>query len=234
MLTEFQDKVEIHERPQKQDLIATVVAETRAAIDKTLTANDHFVMAVSGGSSPKPLFHALAHESGIPWERGVITLVDERFVPPDDDDSNEKLVREHLLAEHAATARFIGLYAGRKTPEEAARALNANAELAQIDLAVLGMGMDGHTASLFPCSPELSDNLRTDVQYVTATPGTAPHQRISLSAKALIEIPELWLFLPGGEKLARFRQILNGEDTQSPIAPILTHRNRPIKVFTCP
>jgi 6-phosphogluconolactonase len=231
---EFREKVIIHHATDQQAMLTQVVSETRQAINETLAREQHFVMAVSGGSSPKPLFKALADDAAIPWGQGVITLVDERFVPPQHQESNEKLVREHLLVNHAASARFVGLFTPGCSLAEAVKTLNGLPDLARVDIGILGMGMDGHTASLFPCSPELPHNLSTVERYVSATPATAPHERISMSASALCEIPELWLFLPGGEKFARFQRIIAGDDPESPIAPLLRQRNTPMKVFTCP
>jgi 6-phosphogluconolactonase len=108
-------------------------------------------LVVSGGTTPVALFEALSGED-MPWEKVVVSLADERWVDPGTPDSNERLVRTHLLKNKAAAATFIGL----KTPEDPAGAGEAACEnrIRQIpvpfDLLILGMGDDGHTASLFP------------------------------------------------------------------------------------
>ena len=171
----------------------------------------------------------------MPWlQQGTLTLIDERWVPATANDSNEKLLSEHLLTDHAATARLVPLYDGESSIEDRIRALNKTPTW--IDIGVLGMGMDGHTASLFPCSPEFADNLATADNYVIASPQTAGHQRISLSGHALLQIPLLYLFVPGEAKFKRLQEILAGQDTRSPIYWLLTHsdtREHPIRVFSC-
>jgi 6-phosphogluconolactonase len=114
------------------------------------------VLAVSGGKSPVPFFHALRSQP-LDWSRVMITLVDERFVPADHPDSNAALVREHLLQDAAAAARFLPLVGDAR--DDVAELAAANAAYQHPTVAVLGMGEDGHTASLFPGATALADGL---------------------------------------------------------------------------
>ncbi|MDX1692686.1 MAG: 6-phosphogluconolactonase [Ketobacteraceae bacterium] len=234
MLPEFKDKVQLTVADDQNALIEAVVAQIESAASHATKLRGAFTMAVSGGSSPRPLLESLAQQSGIPWEQGLVSLVDERYVPADSPDSNENLVRQCLLTHQAADTRFIGLYSDTRTIDQQLAELNTNSDLNLIDIAVLGMGMDGHTASLFPCSPEFTHNLTTEQRYVKATPQTAPHPRISLSATALAHVTELVLFIPGKKKLDRLQQILEGEDLLSPVKTLLTQRQLPLKVFSAP
>ncbi len=114
-------------------------------------------LAVSGGSTPKLFFQALS-KSALDWDKITVTLIDERFVAPSSPRSNQGLVESNLLQNAARRAKFVPLYNGADDPEEGARL--AGEALAKapwpLDVAVLGMGNDGHTASIFPDAPNLA------------------------------------------------------------------------------
>ena len=155
-------------------------------------------VAVSGGRSPIPLFERLA-TADLDWTRVRLRLVDERFVPPGDPDSNETLVRRHLLTGKAADADFQGLYLPNASINEAVAAANEDAR--PVQLAILGMGDDGHTASLFPDAPQLDAALAPDAaHYLHVTPAQAPHERITMSLAALRACGRLVLYLSGQHK----------------------------------
>ncbi len=134
-------------------LARTVASKLRAGID----ARGAAVLAVSGGSTPARFFAALSKEH-LDWTKVVVTLVDERLVPPSSERSNEKLVRDALLRNEARLARFIGLYSEAGSVDAA---MQADAGLSLMgpvfDVVILGMGADGHTASFFPDAPNLDD-----------------------------------------------------------------------------
>src|SRR5690606_5526653 len=128
----------------------SVDAQSRQIAQLLSSALDHAPragLAVSGGRSPVPLFERLSHED-IPWHKVAISLVDDRYVPVMHEDSNEALVRRYLLQNRASAASFTGLVGDA---DDIARSVQrANGLTHRIDVAVLGMGDDGHTASLFP------------------------------------------------------------------------------------
>src|SRR5579863_5223186 len=116
-------------------------------------------LMVTGGRGPGPVYDRLAAVD-LDWSRVALTLSDDRFVPPSSPDSNERLVRERLLQGHAAAARFVPLKDAGPTPhDDAVRAEPAIRSLLPFDVSLLGMGDDGHIASLFPGAPGLSAEL---------------------------------------------------------------------------
>jgi 6-phosphogluconolactonase len=195
-------------------------------------------LAVSGGRSPIALFHELARQS-LPWEQVSITLVDERWVLADNKDSNERLVREHLIRDAATKARFVPLKSAAATPqlalaerEEALKSLTW-----PLDAIVLGMGEDGHTASLFPGAANLSialDVTRPALLAAIDAPD-AEHPRISLTLRALLHTRYLALLIQNPRKRAIYQRARTGADmNQLPIAGVLAQRNVPIEVFWSP
>ena len=211
-------------------LAADVAGRLRAAIAGQGTAT----LVVSGGRSPVAFFEALAGEV-LDWSKVVVSLADERWVPVEHADSNAGLVRRHLLQGDAARARFIGLY--RSAPSLEAAAAEADRALVQlppIDVLVLGMGDDGHTASLFPGSPNLDEGLRADSERrcLAMLAPTVPHQRLSLTRRLLATAGFTALAVQGEGKLATLRAALADNDpTQMPIRAFL---HDPLDIYWCP
>ena len=181
-------------------------------------------LVVSGGRTPQPLFAKLA-EADIDWSKVTITLADDRWVPVTDDASNDKLVREHLLVKKAAAATFITL---KHDFVDAADAVPAcEAALADItlpfDVLILGMGEDGHTASLFPCSEQIAAGLDLNSQkkYIAVQPTTAPHQRMSLTLPALLASKNIFLHLTGQSKKDVVLDALQANEIDKPIKAVL-------------
>ncbi|ASL28966.1 6-phosphogluconolactonase [Azotobacter chroococcum] len=201
--------------------LAEHVAEV---LRQAIEADGQASLLVSGGRSPIPFFEALSARE-LDWQRVQVGLVDERWVAPDQDGSNEALVRRHLLQGPAAAATFLGLYQPAASLEEAARlAGRALAALKRpIDAVVLGMGEDGHTASLFPGSP----NLALALAGTCAEPcmamlaPVAPHPRISLTWPLLARARLRCLAIQGPAKLETLRQALRADPLRMPIRTFL-------------
>lgn len=162
-------------------LAATVVAKLKIAID----TRGHATLVVSGGSTPIGLLACLA-ESNLAWEKVTVMLADERWVPRDHANSNEQLVKKLLVTDRADNAQLLSLITGY--PDIPANLAQLNQQLANIDefdVVILGMGLDGHTASLFPDAPELAEGLTTTQDALMTFPHSAPHARITLSCNRL-------------------------------------------------
>ena len=164
-----------------QALAAHVASRLQEGIAERGTAH----LVVSGGSTPIQLFSMLA-DADIEWARVVVLLADERWVPADHEDSNERLVRETLLTGKAKSAQFLSLL---PTPGDEitniAGVSTLLGSLPRFDVVILGMGEDAHTASLFPCAAALREGLTTEQGALITRPRNAPHQRVSMSTRRL-------------------------------------------------
>jgi len=203
-----------------------VAADLRQAVE----LNGRAVLAVSGGRSPIPFFECLA-QADLPWRQVTVTLVDERMVPAEHADSNARLVREHLLQGKAAEAAFLPL---ATHPEDEARSIaEACRAFVWPTVAVLGMGDDGHTASLFPEAAELDAGLDLGQQQaiIGVTPPVAPHRRLSMTRSALLKCDKLYLSIQGNGKREVFERARAREDRRWPISYFLQQKETPLDVY---
>jgi 6-phosphogluconolactonase len=180
------------------------------ALEAALTDRGAASLAVTGGSSPGPIYDRLS-ASDLDWSHIAITLSDERWVNRDSPDSNERLVRERLLIDKAATARFTPLKS-QDTAEHGAWTADLRvAALVPFDVLLLGMGEDGHIASLFPGNPVLEQGLDpAAARLVLHAPAGKPapaQDRVSLTLAAMASA-RLILILTSGEAK---RAVLEGE-----------------------
>ena len=190
-------------------------------------------LILSGGSTPLPMFDALSQAS-IDWSAVKVSLADDRWLPPEHSDSNQGKVEQHLLNHKAEAAQWIPLW---NPNEDASDALTeTQQQLSQLPktltLVVLGLGNDGHTASLFPCSEQLADLWETASSCAFTAPTTAPYQRMTLTPKRLLESQERILHICGADKLETLVEaLLKGDRNQMPIYHFLA---QPIRIFWAP
>jgi len=215
-----------------RELARTIAAKLGTAVRERGEAS----LVVSGGSTPQPLYTALSREP-LDWERVAVTLADERWVPPEDPASNEQRIRRFLLTGQAGKARWIGLWNAAPTPEEGweecERVLAAIAR--PFDVVVLGMGEDGHTASLFPAAANLAAGLDPAAgrSCLPVRPPHAPHARISLTAAALLDSRRIVLHITGAAKWAVYQRALEpGTAEEMPIRVFF--RRAPLEVYWAP
>ncbi len=188
-------------------------------------------LVVSGGSTPKLLFKKL-QQIDIEWNRVVVSLCDERWVDPSHEDSNEKFVKSYLLQDRAKKAKFIGMYRDDMDIYKAEKECFKNID--SIDVLILGMGNDAHTASLFPNNPRLKDgfDLNNPNKCIVIEPKNAPHLRMSLTLKSILSCSSLYLHFEGEEKLSVYKEALDGNDIYTmPIRSILHQNKKSLKVY---
>ncbi|AKV10373.1 MULTISPECIES: 6-phosphogluconolactonase [Pseudomonas] len=211
-------------------LALKVAKQLSDAIDARGTAT----LVVSGGRSPVAFFQNLAKQK-LDWSKVVVTLADERWVPVEHADSNAGLLKRYLLQGLAAKAQFLSLYSASANLEQAAeQADRLLAELPAIDVLVLGMGDDGHTASLFPNSPNLADALKVDGTrrcYPMLAP-TVPHQRLTMSRALLASAKHTVLSISGQSKLTTLSAALAGDDVAA--MPIRAFLQPTLEIYWCP
>ena len=177
-------------------------------------------LALSGGRSPLGFFHFLRKED-LSWEDMTVSLVDERVVDLNDKESNTNFIKKEFLQEKASKARFIP-FLEHLNLEDKELLKVARSKFIQPDLAVLGMGSDGHFASLFANSLGFEEALKTTENISLIEPQNAPFKRLSMSLKAIKACKKLFLLIQGGEKKEVFDRACLGIDTNLPISLILS------------
>jgi 6-phosphogluconolactonase len=194
-------------------------------------------LAVPGGRTPLPLFHAL-REKELDWARVHVTLTDERWVAADHAASNAALVRRELLQNRAAPAKFHALHDGSASADGAAASVwqSLRSLPRPFDAVVLGMGDDGHIASLFPHSPGLSAALDPVAPPAcVAMQGPAePVSRISLNLAALLQTRRLFLFITGELKRDLLLAAARHAGPPLPVAALLAQRLPMPEVYWAP
>lgn len=220
-----------------RDAASVAAAERIArALERRLDAQGEASVVVSGGTSPAGVFAQLAGVS-LAWRDVHVILSDERWVPSDHEDSNEKLVRETLLTGEAQRANLLTVYESGVTIEARCSALNDEVRQAPFPFAcaLLGMGEDGHFASLFPDAENLEDGLDVDSSELSIAVNTAasPHPRVSLTLSALSRSDEILLLMFGDRKREVYeaaKQTANGY----PVFHLLRQKRAPVYVYWAP
>lgn len=196
---------------------AVFVSDYLSKISKT---HSRISIALSGGSTPKILHEKLStepHRSIIPWDRVHLFWGDERFVPPDDPRSNYRMARESLIDRVPLPPENIHPVSGKgDSPEKAARIyeetlkkfFGSSSEWPKFDLVILGIGTDGHTASLFPGSPALEERTRW---AVSAKADVEPKDRITLTLPVINHAERVVFLAAGGTKAAVLKDLFSGE-----------------------
>lgn len=218
--------------------LADALAEhVAAALAHGITRNGRAALAVSGGRTPQRFFAALS-QLDIDWRSVDVTLVDERWVGEASERSNARLVREHLLQHRAAIARFVPLHSDDPTPEMARALIESRIAAMPMPFAavVLGMGEDGHTASLFPQGDRLAEALDPAsgrrIESMRATAVIEP--RITLTLPAITQADMLALHIEGAAKRHVLETALATPEATAPIAAVLARSVHPPAVFWSP
>jgi 6-phosphogluconolactonase len=188
---------------------------------QALQASDRASIAVPGGTTPGPIFDSLC-AADIEWDRVSVMLTDERWVPEESPRSNTRLLRQRLLVNRAAAARYLPLYAPTETPEEGIPEIEkAIAEVLPLTTCLLGMGEDMHTASIFPGADRLEEALHGEVILVPMRAPGAPEPRVTLSAAVLSRSIERHLVIIGPEKREALERARTLPPEEAPVAALL-------------
>ena len=204
--------------PTPERLADAVARHVVTCAAEAISATGRFTLALSGGSTPRAAYQLLATEAfarQVEWGRVQVLWGDERCVPPDDPRSNYRMSKEALLDRVPIPPPQIHRIRGEDDPEQAAeeyeRTLRSLLTKGTVDLVLLGLGDDGHTASLFPGQPAVHETAR----WVVAVPAPdATMWRITLTPPVLNAARNVTFVVSGANKAARLQQVLQG-----PFAP---------------
>lgn len=215
------------------ELAAAAAKATVAALAAGLAVRDQASLVGTGGRSPAPVYDALQN-ADLDWGRVTVTLSDDRFVPPTSPDSNEALVRARLLQGRAAAATFLPLYSNAPSPEACAEIAEPHLRaLAPFDMLFLGMGEDGHVASLIPGSPAMATGLDPSCERfaigIPAGVGSPPVARISLTLPALLQARATLVLIRGEVK----REIVE-HGSGLPVHALIKQAKAPLRVLWAP
>ncbi len=212
---EASTEVKIFPKPKK------VARKVAREIKKLILESDRepFHIALSGGSTPQKLFKALVkkHHDSIPWERVHFWWGDERCVNPDSDESNFRMANETLFLKISIPSKNIHRIRGESNPEkealrysdELSKQLEMKRNIPVFDLILLGLGEDGHTASIFP---DRIDLFQTDSLCAVAGHPETGQKRITLTGKVINNARNIFYLVTGESKAKRVSEIMNNEN----------------------
>jgi 6-phosphogluconolactonase len=183
-----------------------------AAIGAAIEARGQCRLALAGGSTPRPVYQRLSLVTSIDWSAVHVFWGDERCVGPDDPSSNYRMACDALLDHVAVPPAQVHRIEAERGGVEAAAAYARVLGAEPLDLVLLGMGDDGHTASLFPGGAEVEE--RAALAYAARAP-VAPHERVTLTLAAINAARAVWFWVVGAGKADRlqevFTQVASGE-----------------------
>jgi len=216
--------------PEAAHALAGELAQT---LEKALSVRGRALLAVSGGRTPQPVFERLRQRK-VDWGRVTLTLTDERWVASDHPDSNENLLRSALLRGPAAAAAFVPLFGGEESPEAGQPACEARLRTLALpfDAVYLGIGSDGHFASLFPGDPALDAR---DSLCVAVPAAGSRLPRMSLTAPALLNSEKLFIMFAGRDKETTYIEAKKtGSCRELPLRLLLSQPHTPVFVLLAP
>ena len=225
-----------HEFPTSGELAGKLAADVADLLTNAIAERGGSLLAISGGTTPQLFLEELS-KAELDWQKVTVTLADERFVPPSSERSNARLAARHLLKNHATKAPFIPLYRAvpdvERAADEAATAISAVP--LPFDVMVLGMGTDGHTASLFPDADNITELLDAK-GGPTVLPVIAPsagEPRLTLSMQTICSARAIILHIEGDDKRAVLEQALASEPVL-PIRAVIERAAVPVHIYWAP
>ena len=197
----------VEEAARLVDLVAEWIA---AAAEADIRERGHCTLALSGGAAPQPVYERLAREplaGRIHWRDVEIFFGDERAVPPDDPASNYRMAMAALLARVPIPAAAVHRLEAERADRDAAARAYERLLPDRLDVLLLGMGADGHTASLFPGAAALDER---DRRIVPATGPTAPRERLTITPPVIAAARRVAVLIAGADKAATVVRALQG------------------------
>lgn len=226
-----------HAFTSSAELAIGLAERTANQLRQGVQENGQATLVVSGGTTPLKFFSRLSNAE-LEWSRVQVLLADERWVAADLDRSNALLVRQNLLQDRAASAQFAPVFSEQETPAQAADALavRLSASGSPFDAVILGMGADGHTASLFPDAPEITRAVGQDAAAaLVMSPPSQPETRITLTPRVLTNTRFLALHIEGSAKRRVFEAAMaEGPLEEMPVRAIIRNDIQPLQVYWCP
>lgn len=210
------------EYPDRDMMMIDLASKIAGELGAALRSNDRASLCVPGGTTPGPMFDALC-AADVEWDRVHVFLGDERWVPETSERSNTRLVRERLMVNRAAAAKLVPLHLEGMELEEAIPKLTAAIEPElPISVLLLGMGTDGHTASLFPGADRLDEAMSDDAPPLMAitAPG-APEPRLTMTLPVLQGAMSIHVLIVGQEKREALERVRHLRPREAPVAAIL-------------
>lgn len=225
--------IEEQHYPDMQQAADDLAVRMAANLKDAIAKKGHASLAVSGGRTPKLVFAKL-RELDVDWSKVTVTLIDERWVPNDHVDSNEALARNFLLQGAAEKATFVPMYGGEATPMDGHEACEKRLQEVPLpfDASYLGMGPDGHFASLFPGDPAVHV---TEGLCIGVPETESRVARMSLTAPAVLNSDNIYLLLNGEEKKAKYDEAkMPGSAEDVPLRLLLLQNDVTIHVLMAP
>lgn len=217
-----------HAYPDIESLSQGFADFAATTLKNTLTRKPQATLVVPGGSTPRHYLPALA-KCQLPWDRITITLSDERWVDINNEQSNEQLVKKYLMAHLPANTPFVGLKTQHASPFDAIDTIHQRLDqLPPLSLTVLGLGEDGHIASLFP---GMNPDLLSRHHCVAVAPPIAPSLRVSVSLRILAESEHIALVVTDKNKRLLLDRLNGHSDSGIPLTWLLQRASSPITVF---
>ncbi|WMS87190.1 6-phosphogluconolactonase [Pleionea litopenaei] len=229
----------LHYFDDRESANRSMAEKIASDLASAINERDKASLWVSGGSTPMDMYRKLS-VANLPWRKVLISMVDERYVPPTDEASNERLIKENLLINGADVAEFVPFFQVTESPASNQQQLEATLREkvhGALDVVVLGMGNDGHTASLFPCAEEIEQVVSAENSDYTAVthPRVAPHARLTLTLNRLLASRHIYLLLFGEDKLNTLKKAeQNGEEIDMPIRYFLRNQQPRLEIFWAP
>ena len=223
--------------PDRRRLFVALCQDFQDRLGEIIRKRRKASLALAGGTTPGPLYDSLSNVP-IAWEKVTITVTDERWVSPEDPASNEYLVRDLLMRRRAAGATFVPLKTNHaKASGGAGIAEKRIAPIMPFDICLIGMGPDGHIASLIPgadgYAAAADPNTTKKLAGIHAPSAAGSPERMTLTIPGLLSSRRIVVLFMGQDKMNVFNEAKAGEGS-SPLKELLAQKKVPVHAFWAP